>query len=47
MVERLFSAFVGGFFASLILVALLIGLAFAQEYFFGSKEKKGGDKSDE
>jgi hypothetical protein len=47
MVERLFSAFVGGFFASLILVALLIGLTFAQDYFFDSKENKEKDKNNE
>jgi hypothetical protein len=39
MAERLFSAFMGGFFASLILAAILIGLIFAQDYFSGNKQK--------
>lgn len=46
MAERLFGAFVAGFFGFLIIGGLLIGLSLAQEYFFGSKENKEGNNSD-
>jgi len=47
MVERLFSAFVGGFLASLVLAFLLVGLSVADDYLFRKDKNTKRDGEDE